>query len=163
MAASSRLEAMVEEVPLERTWANLTPLQQRAVCAEFLRANRNPEYPKLKFLLAPDGARLEEVDILGVEEDGTEIRARITSSRKGSPRAKSEAWSLKKKHHHPRRRLLLFCIFSGSADPASSAPSLFPTEPFQVLPEDGVVFVPVEEVLQWTKSQSVYADRLFSL
>ncbi len=162
-AAAPRLEALVEGVPLERTWANLTPLQRRAACAEFLRANRNPEYPKLQFLLVPDGSRLEEVDILGLAEDGTEIRARITSSKKGSPRPRLEARQLKNKHHRPGQRLLLFYVSSGSANPADSTPSLFPTEPFQVLPEDGVLLVPVEEVLAWVRRQSFYADKLFSL
>lgn len=162
--AGSRLEALVEGVPLGRTWGNLTPLQQRATCAEFLRSNRSKsEYPRLKFLLAPDGARLENVDVLGMQEDGTEILARVTSFEKGSPRARSEAWALKKRHYRPGRRLVLFCSFPGSADPARSAPSLFPLEPFQGFPQDGVSFVPVEEVLEWVKTQAVYADKLFSL
>jgi len=162
-AAGSRLEAMVEGVPLERTWDNLTPLQQQAACAEFLRSGRKPEYPKLEFLLTPSGARLDKVDIFGMEEDGTEILARVTSRRKGSPQAGNEAGFLKKKYQRPGRRLILFCSFFGSADPASSAPSLFPPAPLQAPLMDGVLFVPVEEVLEWVKGQSVYGDKIFAL
>lgn len=158
-----RLEALVEGVPLERNWINLTPLQQRAVCTEFLRSNENPKYPKLKFLLTPDGAKLEQVDVFGMEDDGTEILARVTSLQKNSKRAKSEAWALKKKYHRPGRRLLLFCSVAGSDDPASFAPSLFPPETFQVIPEDDVLFVFVEQVLEWVKGHDVYATKLFSL
>ncbi len=158
-----RLEATVEGVPLRRTWAHLTPLQQRAACAEFLRSNRNPEYPKLEFLLSPGGARLDNVDVFGMEEDGTEILARVTSLQKDSPQVGSEAWRLGKKHQRPGRKLVLFCSFFGSADPAGSTPSLFPPEPFGVPLVDGVSFLPVEEVLEWVKAQTVYADALFSL
>lgn len=162
-AAGSRLEAMVEGVPLERTWENLTPLQQQAACAEFLRSNRKPEYPKLQFLLTPSGSKPDKVDILGMEEDGTEILARVTSHQKGSPQVGSKAYTLNKKHQRPGRRLLLFCSFFGSADPTSSAPSLFPPEPIRAPIMDGVLFVPVEEILEWVKGQSVYADKIFSL
>ncbi|MDP9477033.1 MAG: hypothetical protein M3R38_15340 [Actinomycetota bacterium] len=162
-AAGSRLQAMVEGVPLDRTWANLTPLQRRAVCAEFLRSSQKPGYPKLKFLLAPDGAKLENVDILGVEEDGTEILARVTSLKKGSLLAQSKAGKLKKEHQRPGRRIVFFLSFYGPGGPESSDPSLFPPELPSVLLEDGVLFAPVEEVLEWVKAQAVYADKLFSL
>ncbi len=164
-AAGSRLQAMVDGVPLKRTWSNLTPLQRRAACAEFLRFDHKPEYPKLKFLLAPDGAKSGNLDILGVDEDGTEILARVTSLKKGDPSAQSEALELKEKHQRPVRMLLLFCRFSASGHPAQggSAPSLFPPEPFQVPPTDGVLFVSVEEVLEWVKTQAIYTDKLFAL
>ncbi len=164
-AAGSRLEGMVEGVPLKRTWANLTPLQQRAACAEFLRANRKkPMYPKLRHLLTPSGIKFEHVDILGLEENGTEICARVTSAKKGSPSARSEAWALEKHHRRPGRKLILFCEPSGDPDPARSSPVLFPTEPFQVPPPGSdVLLVSVDEVLKWVKGQTVYADKLFSL
>jgi hypothetical protein len=151
----SRLKALIEGSLVEHTWGNLTPRQQLAVSAEFLRLQQKPGYPKLKFLLTPAGIT-KNVDVYGMEDDGAAVYAQITSHRKGSSWVKWKVEKLKE-FDRPGNRLVCFCRIS-SLDGGDTL-SLFPPGPDQ---EDGVLFIPVEEVLRWVKEQPAYAERLFS-
>jgi hypothetical protein len=151
------LKALIEGSPVEHSWDNLTPRQQRAVSAEFLRL-RKPGYPRLKFLLTPEGISFKNVDVYGMEEDGTVVYAQITSRTKGSSLVKWKVEKLKE-FDRPGNRLVCFCRIS---DPhGGDTPSLFPTGSAQE-EKDGVLFIPVEEVFRWVEGQPAYAERLFS-
>lgn len=153
----SRLKALIEGSPIDHTWSNLTPRQQRAVSAEFLRLQRKPGYPQLKFLLTPSGITFDDVDVYGMEEDGTTVYAQITSRKKGSSWVKWKVEKLKK-FDRPGNRLVCFCRTSNTDGDGTR--SLFPLGPAQ---EDGVLFIPVEEVLRWVEEQPKYARRLFAV
>lgn len=145
-ACGPRLEALVEGRPVEHEWESLPPDLQESACAEFLRLRSNPDYPKLSFLMLPVGRTLKDVDIYGIQHDGTDIFAQVTYRHKDDPESRQKVEALKKyRGKEGSTRLVFFCQISKSAV------------------EDGVTFVPVEEVLAWIKDNDAYEGKLFSI
>ncbi len=145
-ACGPRLKALVEEESIKHKWEFLSPDLQESACAEFLRYNGNPNYPKLSFLMLPVGRTLKDVDIYGIQHDGTEVFAQVTYRHKDDPESQQKVESLKKyREKEEATRLVYFC-----------------QHPESVV-EDDVTFVPVEEVLAWIKDNGTYEDKLFSI
>ncbi len=145
-ACGPRLEALVEGRPVEHEWESLSPDLQESACAEFLRLHSNPDYPKMSFLMLPVGRTLKDVDIYGIQHDGTDIFAQVTYRHKDDPESRKKVEALKKyEEKEGAARLVYFCRCPDS------------------VVEDGVTFVPVEEVLAWIKSNKTYEDKLFSI
>jgi hypothetical protein len=145
-ACGPRLQAFVEGKSVKQEWEYLSPDLQESACAEFLRLHSNPHYPKLAFLMLPVGRTLKDVDIYGIQNDGTEIFAQVTYHKKSDPESHQKVKSLKKyREKEGTTRLIYFCRCSESVI------------------EDGVTFVPVEEVLEWIKRNGSYSNKLFSI
>jgi hypothetical protein len=145
-ACGPRLEALVEGEALAHEWESLPPDLQESACAEFLRLHNNLHYPKLSFLMVPVGRTLKDVDIYGIQHDGTEIFAQVTYRHKDESESKSKVEALKKyREKEGATQLVYFCQCSES------------------VVDDGVTFVPVEEVLAWIKCNRVYEEKLFSI
>ena len=88
-----RLHEVAEGRPRNVAFSSLSPAEQEAACAEFLR-ERHPgrgDLPILKRLLLPVGRSLEDVDIFGVAEDGALVYAQVTNHPVGSSPAKDKA------------------------------------------------------------------------
>lgn len=88
-----RLREVAEGRPRNVAFSSLSPAEQEAACAEFLR-ERHPgrgDLPILKRLLLPVGRSLEDVDIFGVAEDGALVYAQVTNHPVGSSPAKDKA------------------------------------------------------------------------
>lgn len=145
-ACGPRLEALVEGRSLEHEWESLSPDLQEAVCAEFLRLHSDPRYPRLSFLMLPVGRTLKDVDIFGIQQDGSDIFAQVTYRHKDDPESRKKVAALKKyEEKEGASRLLYFCQCPES------------------VVENGVTFVPVEEILTWIKCNGTYEDKLFSI
>ena len=142
-------------------WNDLPLRLQLTVCIDFLRDHGNLDYPKLKrVLLTPTVGPDKDVDIYGVAEDGTEVFVQVpfrqNRDREGFE-ARKKAGQLRK-YGEPGAKLI--CIVPGSRDDAEDL-RLFGGRPPVVL--DGVLFIPVREVLKWVEGQPAYAEKVFSV
>lgn len=143
-ACNPRLPALIRGEPLEHVWSELTPTLQEVACAEFLRLHGNPRYPKLAFLLLPVGRTLKDIDIYGVDLQEREIFAQVTYRSKGDRSSLRKVEALKK-YGRPDNHLVYICRCPESEY------------------EDGVLYVPVEEVLDWIEENPVFRDKIFSV
>ena len=164
----ARLAALVERRPVERRWANLRPEVRLAVAAEFLRHHGNPHYPRLGRMLLPvadrDPGRMGvgpyHVDVHGIGEDGvTEVLAQVPlvdDNMKYNVRMRRKLDALRRQAGLGRD-LVCFSDFEaaviGGTQPSGGDP---------LIGEDGVLFVPVGEVVAWVEDQPEYAERVFS-
>ncbi len=136
-----RLEALVKGDAPDYAWGDLSPALQEAACAEYLRLHDNPKVPTLKFLLLPVGRTLEDVDIYGLGEGGGQIYAQVTFLE----REESEDKIKKLKNYGDQaNRLIYFC-----KGPRSSE-------------EGGVLYISVEDVLEWMNENPTYRDKMFT-
>jgi hypothetical protein len=134
---------MVRGEPVERIWSNLYPALQEVACSEFLRLHKNPRYPTLSFLLLPVGKTLADVDIYGVGHHGNKIFAQVTYHKKGS-KASHKKEEVLRNYRQPENSLVYFCRCSGPAF------------------ENGILFIAIEEVLEWVLRNPPLSDGLFS-
>jgi hypothetical protein len=88
-----RLREVAEGKPRKAAFSSLSPAEQEAACAEFLREQhpRRSDLPVLKRLLLPVGRGLEDVDIYGIAEDGALVYAQVTNHRVGKKPATEKA------------------------------------------------------------------------
>lgn len=135
--ARGNLEALVEGRPPPRRWAALSPEQQETTCAEFLRHHDLENLPHLAHLLLPVGRTLKDVDIYGTSGGGRRLFAQVTFKSKG--RAEDKVQALR-----------------GYAD--RNADLVFFCECEKIAMEDGVVFVPVQDVWDWAQGDREYLD-----
>jgi hypothetical protein len=137
------LPVLIRRKPVDRIWSNLYPTLQEVACAEFLRHHENPRYPTIDFLLLPVGKTLADVDIYGVDGHGNKIFAQVTYHKKGTKASKKKE-DILRNYRRPGNLLIYFCRCS---EPAF---------------EKDVLFVPVEEVLEWVLRNPSISDGLFS-
>jgi hypothetical protein len=96
--------------------------------------------------MLPVGRTLKDVDIYGIQQDGADIFAQVTYRHKDDPESHKKVETLKKYHEKERETpLVYFCRCPES------------------VVEDGVTFVPVEEVIDWIKDDKRYEDKLFTI
>ncbi len=160
----SRLVALIEGRPVERTWANLRPELRLALCAEFLRHHRDPNYPRLARLLLPvkdrDPGRYDSgpyyADIYGMAEDGTEVFAQVPLADDNMKYNMRMGRKVEALHGYAGggRRLICFWDFHSALLGYGEVPKPFVHK--------GVQFVTVEEVLRWIEEQPTYAEKMFS-
>ncbi|MDP9437474.1 MAG: hypothetical protein M3P49_01800 [Actinomycetota bacterium] len=159
---TSRLVSLVEGSPTVG-WNDLPLCLQLTVCTDFLRDHDNPEYPKLKRVLltptaGPEAGPDKDVDIYGMAEDGTEVFAQVPFRRNRDREgfeARKKAGQLRKYRGADAK---LICIVPGSRDDADDL-RLFGRRAPVVL--DGVLFIPVGEILKWIERQPAYAEKVF--
>jgi hypothetical protein len=135
--------ALVKGEPVRREWDIMSTEMRNTLCAEYLRLHEVPGYPRLHLLLSSVIAVPRHVDLRGIEEDGTEIFAQITFGDRESPYVREKVRRLKE-YAGSGNRLVCFCECSASQ-------------------EDGVLFIPVREILEWLKGHPVYGKKLFSV
>ncbi len=136
------LAALVEGEERPREWDNLSPEQQEAACAEYLRLHGRDGLPRLKRLLLPVGRTLEDVDMYGIDEKGTPVCAQVTFLEKNEGASRSKINALKK--YGEDSILVYFC-----RNPHSDE-------------EEGIFFVDVErEVRQWIRDDADHEKAMF--
>ncbi len=88
-----RLREVAKGRPRQAAFSSLSPAEQEAACAEFLRERHpsRPDLPVLKRLLLPVGRGLQDVDVYGVAEDGALVYAQVTNYRVRSKSATEKA------------------------------------------------------------------------
>jgi hypothetical protein len=153
-----RLREVAEGKPRKPAFSSLSPAEQEAACAEFLR-ERHPDrrdLPVIKRLLQPVGRGLEDVDVYGVAEDGTLVYAQVTNHRVDSnPASKKVARLSAYRGAYANedavtdvRGLGLCLVFFGVGETTSKA--------------EGVSFVAVDsEVESWILSDPDHRRGLF--
>ncbi len=147
----------------EGRWNALPPTLQLTVCADFLRYHRNPAYPNIKHLLLdPTTKNSKDVDIYGMTEDGTEVMAQTpfrADRDKEGHEAKKKAGQLRK-YRDSGAKLICFVPAFRRAEDAVQDATLF--EDRSPIEQDGVLLIPVQEVLDWVRGQPAYSDKLLS-
>jgi hypothetical protein len=154
----------------EARWNALSPDLQKTVCVEFLRYHDKPHYPNLKRLLLPPmtmgkdvGVSDKDVDVYGVEEDGTEILAQVpfrSNRDKEGLEAGKKVRRLQKYRDSGAKLVCFVPGFGTDEEDAAQDQKLFEDRP--PIERDGVLLIPVREVLEWVEEQPAYAERLFS-
>ena len=148
------------EAPKER-WNSLPPDLQLMVCTEFLRDYGNEDYPRLRRLLLPPTTLGKDVDVYGVTDDGTEILAQVpfrTNREKEGFEARVKGERLRKYDNTGAKLICFVSGFEGEKDDGKDQ-KLF--EDRSPLVRDGVIFIPVEEVLKWFEKQLGYTEKVF--
>jgi hypothetical protein len=140
----TRLEDLVEGRDPKKDWPNLSPEQQEAVCAEFLRLQqRRDDLPRLRYLLLPVGRTLKDVDIYGLADDGRKIFAQVTYHSRDS---NSTQEKVRKLQNYGQEGAHLVFFGRGGGSPHDSK----------------IRFVPVEEVEKWIEDEPPeYGNALF--
>jgi hypothetical protein len=161
----SRLISLVddENKSLEVKWNDLPPDLQLTVCTDFLRYHNNSNYPNLKFLLLIPSTVRRDVDICGIAEDGTEIMAQVPfrdNRAKDGLEAKLKGERLQKYRESGRRLICFIPGFRSDLEDAGQDLKLFQSS--SPLVHDGVLLIPVQEVLDWIEGQLAYYNKLFS-
>lgn len=137
------LATLVEEREGSHDWSVLSPEQQEAACAEYLRLHTRDDLPRLHRLLLPVGRTLEDVDIYGIDEQGKPLYAQVTYLKEEGGESRKKIDSLRK--YGGDSTLVYFCRQPDHRE------------------QDGIFFVDVErEVHQWIKEDKGYEDGLFS-
>lgn len=161
---TSRLVSMVEgdeSGSRQIGWNDLPLRLQVTICVDFLRGHDNPDYPKLeRVLLTPTFGPDKDVDIYGVAEGGTEFFAQVPFRRNRDREgfeARKKAGQLRK---YGRSGAKLVCIVPGSRDDAEDLRLFGGGRPPVVL--DGVLFIPIGEILEWIDGQPEYARMLLA-
>jgi hypothetical protein len=139
----TRLVALVKGEPVRREWDVMSTEMRNTLCAEYLRLHEVSGYPRLHLLLSSVIAVPRHVDLRGIEEDGTEIFAQIAFGDREDPYVREKVRRLKE-YAGSGNKLVCFCECSASQD-------------------DGILFIPVREVLEWFKGHPIYGKKLFSV
>ena len=142
----TRLEDLVEGNPPKQDWDNLSPQQQEAACAEFLKyRHQRADLPVLEHLLLPVGRTLEDVDIYGLSEEGRKVFAQVTYLDEDSPEAPGKVATLKR-YDRDGAYLVFFCQGERGDH------------------KQGISFVSVgNEVMPWIRNDDDYRQGLFSV
>lgn len=137
-----RLENMIKGT-VEKAWDWLLPSEQETVCQEYLRSERG-----LRNLLMPFGRTLEDVDIMGITDNGRMIFAQVTLQTDRSALLKKTEGLNK---YEREGACIMFC-------PKSKAAEIFGTEHSK-----HVEFVWTEDVWKWLcmPQNKLYFDVLF--
>lgn len=149
-----RLRALVEGTALPMKWSSLSPAQQEAACAEFLRERHpaRPDLPVLRRLLLPVGRTLEDVDLYGLAESGERIYAQVTHL------AGNEAGSGGK----VARLAEYAAVRTGARGGAGRARTVFfCSSPTPTDPGDATFVSADEEVLPWILASPAHREALF--
>jgi hypothetical protein len=140
----TRLVALVKGEALRREWDVMSTEMRNTLCAEYLRLHESPGYPRLHLLLSSVIAVPRHVDFRGMEEDGKEILAQIAFSEREDPYTQGKVRRLRE-YAGSGSELVCFCECSVASR------------------EDGVLFIPVREVLEWFAGHPLYGEKLFSV
>lgn len=158
----SVFEKTETETP-EAKWNSLLPTLQGTLCTEFLRRNEDPRYPNLDLLLLPPTTLGKDVDVYGMTDDGTEILAQTpfrTNRNKESFEARKKTERLRKYENTGAQLVCFVPGFEGNREDCDQDQKLF--EDRSPIIRDGVLFIPVGEILEWVEAQPGYAEKLFS-
>ena len=145
-----RLRALAKNEAPKPDWSNLSDAEQEAACAEFLRERHEDrlDLPVLSRLLLPVGRTLKDIDIYGVDTNGSLVYAQVTYHRIGDAPAKQKASRLAE--YAPRNPNAKLVFFGTGSIPATNELS------------DRILYVSGnEEVLPWLKNDALYEKALF--
>jgi hypothetical protein len=77
-AVGDKVMRLATGTPWEEDFGSLHSAYQEVLCSEFLRSHDIPGLPRLQHLLLPVGRTMADVDILGIADDGKNLRAQVT-------------------------------------------------------------------------------------